>query len=180
MSWPRKKLQRIVIGVGTVGGLALIFAQPSCKRVPQVEYPPIGQVFTIKPAVKNGGPEQIKEELRKTDGILLTVHWSSRPLMVEKGDPTIHFYKFGDDNPVYSAKWADLQDSYKTTGCSDKQIAALDGPSEGRVLICDGSLDINNYDRFEVETNKGRVRSATSWISWRVLDNVMGYSIQSY
>ena len=156
--------------------ITLIGLSQSCSREPQFRKPQLGEKIFIQPIAIN---YLLRPKLPTTQAIKLNAMWGGRALAADKGDPLLNFY--GTDGKLKnSRKWADLVESYKTTSCSNQQIATLDGYLMGAALICDGSLDLRNITRIEAVDSGGERRSSTSWGVYRIQDDVSGISIGFY
>lgn len=151
----------------------------SCStKEPKVGFPPIGKTMTILPiAVNPTGP--VKSDLGTLPALRLTVMFGGHPT---RGDVTFNFYK-GDHQLAKSVKWADLEEAYKKTGCSNDQI--LDGLQDkpaGTVLVCDGSLnglangEWNFVEGIEADEPE-EPHTATSWSTYKYNEEILGVSI---
>lgn len=81
---------------------------------------------------------------------------------------------------IYEKSWGELQDSFRTSGCSDSQVSSLDGYLIGNALICDGSLDFSKVRLITGTDESGKQRSATSWSVYRASDDVITVSLGLY
>lgn len=156
--------------------IASILPAQSCSREPQFKKPQLGEKITMQPIAVN---YLLRPNLPGTQAIKLNAMWGGRALAADKGDPVLNFYG-ADGKLKNSKKWADLVESYRSTSCSNQQIATLDGYLMGAALICDGSLDLSNISRIEAVDSGGERRSSTSWGVYRIQDDVSGISIGFY
>lgn len=161
--------------LAAIGSLALI----NCAREPRLKIPPIGETMLIKPIAVNftSVPRVAKPE----KAVRLDVMWGGRAISKEKGNPILRFYKNpGDAEPAFSKYWSELAEAYKSSGCSNDQIATMDGYLMGTALICDGSFNLENIKFIEAQQDNGEKHMATSWSSYPVSEDVTGYSIGLY
>jgi hypothetical protein len=94
-------------------------------------------------------------------------------------DIELRFYKaHGRSTPDLKIRWGDLAELYRTSGCSNEQIGSLDGPGTGVALVCDARIKLEQFVLIEGVNKKGEKRSATSWATWRLADDVAAASIQ--
>lgn len=168
----RRFLPWIILAmVGLASGLLL----SNCAPEPRFKSPALGEVVFMRPIAIDRNPEAAL----KPGALKLSVMWGGRALVSDKGDPTLNFYGKGDVLR-YSYKWSQLESAYHDTGCSREQVRFLDGYLVGSALICDGSLDLSGIVRIEGVEAKGEKRSATSWSSYQLDDDVFGVSIGLY
>lgn len=148
------------------------------RREPRVVLSPLNQTVTILPTVVNGaGPAQLPlSELLAARALHVTVMWEGA--LLNDPDTELRFYKGLDSvNPDLKIRWGDWVTWFRTSGCSNDQIATLDGPGVGVALACDGRVRIEQFVKIEAENKKGKIRSATSWATWRLTDDVVAASI---
>lgn len=148
------------------------------RREPKVILPPLNQTVTVLPVVVNGtGPVQLPlAEMRAANALHVTFMMAGAPL----SDPVteLRFYKKADSQkPDLTVRWGDWVTWYRKSGCSNTQIATLDGPGLGVALVCDGRVHIEEFSKIEGVDRKGSIRSATSWATWRLTDDVVAASI---
>jgi hypothetical protein len=157
-------------------GLALGLLMTGCSREPRYTSPKLGEVVTIQPIAID---LQLASTPPKNVPVKLNVMWGGRMLDSEKGDTTLHFY---DKNGKlrYSKSWAQLENAWRETDCSNQAVATLDGSLMGSALICDGSLDLDGIASIEGVNAKGEKRSATSWATYMVNEQVAAASIGLY
>lgn len=151
----------------------------SCAREPKHYLPKVGQKYEFLPVSMNS-TESIRHDQEDLGGLHLTVRWGGRPLSVEKGNPTLNFYKKGNNTAFYSAAWGDLETAYKSSGCKNEQIETLDGPMPGVTLICDGRININEIERIEAVDATGESKSTTEFSTYKRADDVLAVIIQLY
>lgn len=151
----------------------------SCAREPKHYLPKVGQKYEFLPVSMNT-TESIRHIPEDLNGLHITVRWGGRPLSVDKGNPTLNFFKKGNDTPVFTAAWGDLETAYKTSGCTNEQIETLDGPMPGVTLICDGRIKINEIKRIEAVSNDGESKSTTDFSTYKRADDVLAVIIQLY
>lgn len=158
----------------------LAYGLPSCaQREPKIGFPPLNKTFTLKPAVMNHSDSvRLKSsEMAAIAGLHVTVMWGGRPMSDD--DIELRFYKtHGRATPDLAIRWGDLTQLYRTSGCSSEQIASLDGPGIGVALVCDGRIKLDQFVLIEGVDKKGEKRSATSWATWRLADDIAAASIQ--
>ncbi len=155
----------------------LAYIWTACAPEPKFRPPGLGELITIKPiAINKLAPQHLAS---KTRAIKLNVMWGGKAIDLEKGDMTLNFY--GADSKIkYTHKWSDLVESYRQTGCNGEQVATMDGYLMGVALVCDGSIDMTNIQLIEGIDPKGEKRSATSWGSYLVSEDVQAVSIGLY
>jgi hypothetical protein len=157
-------------------GLALGLLISACAREPRYTSPRLGEVVSIQPIAVD---LQLASTPPKNVPLKLNIMWGGRMLTSEKGDTTLNFYdKSGKIR--YSKSWAQLENAYRDTDCSNQSIATLDGSLMGSALICDGSLDLDGIVTIEGVNAKGEKRSATSWSAYMVNEHVAATSIGLY
>ncbi len=148
----------------------------ACSREPRYTSPRLGEVVSIQPIAVN---QQLMATPPRNVPLKLNVMWGGRMLTSQKGDTTLNFYdKTGKIR--YTKSWSQLENAYRETDCSNQAIATLDGSLMGSALICDGSLDLDGIVSIEGIDSKGEKRSATSWSSYMVNENVAAASIGLY
>lgn len=161
-----------------VGGLA--YGLPSCaQREPKIGFPPLNKTFTLMPAVTNHSDSvRLKSsDMAAIQGLHFTVMWGGHPM--SDADIELRFYRaHGRATPDLTIRWGDLTELYRTSGCSNEQIASLDGPGTGVALVCDGRIKLDQFVLIEGVNKKGQKRSATSWATWRLADDIAAASIQ--
>lgn len=150
----------------------------NCAREPRLKVPAIGETIYIKPiAINFTGTPKVENPAK---AIRLDVMWGGRAINGKK-NMTLKFYKnIGDSEPAFTKTWTELEDAYKTTGCSNEQIAALDGYLVGAALICDGSFKLDGIHFIQGEQDDGEKRSATSWSSYPVTEDITGFTFGLY
>jgi hypothetical protein len=170
----------ITISLAGVMVIGFLTTPISCAREPQFKLPPIGQTITLMP-ISVGKAKDLRSPLKDFKAVHLTVGWGGRAIMSDRGDPHLLFYVEGQDEPVKDVAWAELETSYRSTGCSDDLIATLDGPLVGQALICDGSFGgFDQYSHIGAVNSKGRTRDATSWSTYKINDDVLGVIVNLY
>ncbi len=162
--------------IPTLALLALGSFLANCAREPRFRAPKLGEVVEIKPVAVN---YLLAPAVATHKAIKLNAMWGGRAISSDKGNPTLNFYR-ANGSLKMSRKWADLTDSYRVTGCSDEQIASLDGYLMGAALICDGSLDLSDVHKIEAVDDTGEKRASTSWGVYRVSEQVSGVSLGFY
>lgn len=150
----------------------------NCAREPRLKVPAIGETIFIKPiAVNFTGTPKVDAP---SQAIRLDVMWGGRAINDKKG-MTLNFYKkLGDAQPAFTKSWSELAEAYKTTGCSNSQISVLDGYLVGVALICDGSFKLDGIQYIEGIQDDGEKRSATSWSSYPVTEDITGFTFGLY
>lgn len=157
-------------------GLILGIILAACSREPRFLSPKLGEVIAIQPIAVN---MQLSTTPAKSGSLKLNIMWGGRMLSSAKGDTTLNFYdKAGKIR--YSKTWSQLENAYRDTDCSNRDIATLDGALMGSALICDGSLNLGDITAIEGIDAKGDKRSATSWATYMVNEDVAAVSIGLY
>ncbi len=171
----RKRLTIVSSGALT-SLIAAGFMLVNCAPEPRLRMPALGEVVSISPIAVNRtlAPAPIK-----TSAIKLNVMWGGRAMTGDKGDPTLNFYD-ATGQIKYSFKWAQLERAYHDTSCTSEQVRSLDGYLRGSILICDGSLNLQDITRIEGVEDKGEKRYATSWAVYQVDDDVTSVSVGLY
>lgn len=148
----------------------------SCAREPQVKRLEIGQTVDLQPIDPKAF--MLRDLNDEEASFKLEVSWGGRPV-ARNQDLTLKFW--GDDgNLLYERNWADLEKAYKSTGCSNKQIATLDGYLLGVALICDGDLNIAQVKRITGSDKSGKTRKTDSWNVYPIGNQVYAVSIGLY
>jgi len=165
------------LGMGLL--VSISFLHISCAREPKFYLPKVGQKYSFLPVqMNNSNPETyVHEDL---SGLHLTIRWGGRSIEKEKGNPILNFYRNGHDTPAYSAKWADLEKAYKSSGCSNDQIESLDGPMPGVTLICDGRIKISEITKVEAVNESGEKKYGYDFSTYKKSADILAAIIQLY
>ena len=159
-----------------LGKILAILCLLSCAREPEFRAPKLGERLSIAPIAIN---TLLPKSAPAGKGVKLNIMWGGRPLSADQGEQTVNFLD-QEGKIKLSYKWSELTSAYRSTGCSNAQIATLDGYLQGAALVCDGSIDLNQISRIEVINEKGQKRTATSWSVYHIRDDVLGVSIGLY
>lgn len=148
----------------------------NCAPEPKYRTPDLGETINISPAVINEqlGPKEIDSR-----AIQLNVMWGGRAIDANKGNPTLHFYDHAGELK-FSRSWAELEESYRRTGCTESMVSTLDGYLMGSALICDSSFSLTGITSIKATDARGESREATSWGVHRINDQVTAVSIGLY
>lgn len=149
-----------------------LISQSCAQRDPMTPTPAINQTVSIMPIAVS--PQMLA--LQHYDPMAgaawqVTLQWSGQP--IPAGDVELRFYKQQGSSPEVKILWQDLQAISRVSGCSAEQVQSLNKAPPGTVLICDSRLRISDYGLVEAVNRAGEKKTATSWGSWRVADDVM-------
>ena len=163
-----KQLGLAAAGIGLVG--LVLIAPHGCSREPRYNLLPIGKTMTIMPAAVNS-TSAVRTTVDSHAAVYLKVNWEGAAMgldeEVAEQNPELRFYRHGEAAPFYRTRWYDLKDTWKTTGCTNDQIQAMDGQENGVAMICDGRLgDVNQLARIEgvimEGADKGKAKNCTT------------------
>jgi hypothetical protein len=126
-------------------------------------------------AINDDGP--LKAAGIDYKAVRLNVMWGGRPI---RSGATLRFYTARDGAPAWTMPWVDLAQAHKATDCSEDLVATMDDAVEGVALVCNGSLKMESFVAVDAIDDNGEVRSATSWSTYAIRDDVLGVAIQLY
>lgn len=157
-------------------GLASLFA--SCAQRDAMAPPPaLNQTVTIMPLAANPSDLSRLSQFDPMAGAAWQVQFQWDGQALSAGDIELRFYKTRGTAPALKLSWNELQAMARGVGCSPEQQASQKSASPASVLLCDGRLRIQDYSYIEAINRAGEIKSATSWGTWRVADDVMNASI---
>ena len=131
-----------------------------CGPRPATPLPPIGETILLQAI----DPATL-QPARQGDTILLRIQRGGLPLDQRNLNPLLYFYSKSAGEAELVMEWADLENAWQDSQCSDESLGYLGGAGSGTALLCDGRPDFSQMRMIKAIESSGRTTRATSWSS---------------